>query len=123
TKGSAQVTLGHSNHNEPYLFAVKQPISGPGIPLGATIVAVSSGSLTLSAPATESGTEGLVSSSRADLFTVGEQISGYGLPAGTRVTGVGSGTLTVSAAADVSAGGVALQAGGECTEAAKACTI
>ena len=68
---------------------------------------------------------GSVTSTRADSFAVGERISGYGLAPGTTVTAwePHTGTLTVSAPADVSAGGVALQAGGECTEAAKACTI
>ena len=109
--------------HDPYPFAVGQPVSGSGIAAGTKIVAVSTESLTLSAPATASASEVLITSTRADSFAIGEQISGYGLAAGTTVTAVGSGTVTLSTSPDVSASGVALAGGGECVEAAKACTV
>jgi hypothetical protein len=133
TAGSTKVTLHKGGQGT--VFYAGQPISeeGGGIPAGTTIVAVSaetSGSgvgesLTLSAPAEASETEAYLESTRAESFVVGEQIAGYGLPLGATVTGwePGAGTLTLSAASDVSAGGVALVGGGECTEAEKACTI
>ncbi len=124
-KGSSEVKL----HNEqqgsvgPYPFAAGQSISGPGIPPGDKIVATSAESLTLSVASEATETEVHIASSRADSFAVGEQISAYGLPPGTTVTSVGMGAVTVSSASDVSAGNVALDGGGECTDSAEACTV
>jgi hypothetical protein len=127
-EGSTGVTLNPAGATG--VFYAGQPVSGPGIPPAATVVKVSGTALTLSAPATASGTEVVITSTRADAFAVGQQINGYGLSPGTTVMAVvapvvpgAPGTLTLSAPADVSASGVALQAGGECTEPEKACTV
>jgi hypothetical protein len=99
-----------------------QSIAGSGIPAGTEVVGVSGGTITLSAAATVTEKSEVVTY-RADTFRVGEQVEGYGIAPGTTVTGVSAGGLTLSAPADVSEGLVALRGGGECVEAAKACTI
>jgi len=89
-------------------FAVGQSISGPGIPEGATIFAVGSGTLTLSAAATAEGTVALKAGSRlitavsteSGVFTVGEEVKAPGLPAEAKIVAVKEGgALELSAPA------------------------
>jgi hypothetical protein len=56
-------------------------------------------------------------------FLVGQKITGDGIPHGAAIIAATPGTLTLSAPAALTASAVALQAGGECTVAADACTI
>jgi hypothetical protein len=118
--GSKEAQLVLVTEGEPP--APGQPIAGSGIPAGTEVVGVSGGTITLSAAATVTE-KSEVDTYRADTFRVGEQVEGYGIAPGTTVTGVSAGGLTLSAPADVSEGSVALRGGGECVEAAKACTI
>jgi hypothetical protein len=108
-------------HGEGEPPAPGQAVSGIGIPAGATVVSVSGSTVTLSAAATKTQVSH-VESFLANGFRVGERIGGYGVAPGTTVTGVSAGGLTLSAPADVSEGSVVLSGGGECVEAARACT-
>jgi hypothetical protein len=92
-------------------FVAGQPLSGVGVPVGARITAVGSGTLTLSAPVTVAGAGVALSSAGPLPFAVGQEIAGAGIPAGTTVAAVGSGTLTLSAPAMASASGVVLASG------------
>lgn len=109
-----------------------QPVIGPGIPAGTVLVEderiITEGEnhrhiWKLSKAITASGEEVHIEVVRPYAFTVGQQITGYGIAPGTTVTGVSGETLTLSAPADVTAAEAPLTAGGECTEATKACTI
>jgi hypothetical protein len=120
--GSNEAKL-YSHNGNGELPAPGQLISGKGIPVGTTIVGVSGDTITLSAAATVTEKSGGYDTYRVDVFHVGERVEGYGVAPGTTVTGVSAGGLTLSAPADVSEGSVVLQGGGECVEAAKACTL
>ena len=110
-------------------FAVGQTIEGvPGegcgsgcIPAGAKITAVGSGTLTLSANATESGTNfGIAAGSdevtslttTAGQFHEGEHIFGPGIQADTTIVAATATTLELSNSTTASGTGVALEAGG-----------
>ena len=126
TAGSTEVTGIRLKQEFHYgYFSAGQSVSGPDIPPNTTITKVSGATLTLSAPA-EASTEDLLSSYRSASFTAGQKIAGYGIPPGTTVSAVGSvgsGELTLSKPAGVSGSEIALDAGGECTEPAQACTV
>jgi phosphodiesterase/alkaline phosphatase D-like protein len=86
-------------------YAVGEAISGTGIPVGTTIATVEADSLTLSAPATSTGTAGALFSGSKTLsnvatttgtFAVGMTITGTGLATGTTITAVGANTITLS---------------------------
>ncbi|HEU4739666.1 MAG TPA: hypothetical protein VFS54_11400, partial [Solirubrobacterales bacterium] len=89
------------------VFQAGMQISGTGIPAGTTIAKVGSGTLRLSAAATQSGSTALTAASTQvtgvstsqGVFQPGMQISGTGIPAGTTIAKVGSSTLTLSKAA------------------------
>jgi hypothetical protein len=120
--GSAQITLTETSVGE---FVAGQPITGSGIPAATTVVSVEGSALNLSA-AVEAGktaTGVTVSSTGPMPFEVGQRISAPGISQGTTITAVAPGSLTISAKATLTKAGVALGARGECTEAAKACTI
>ena len=68
-------------------FIVGQTVTGAGVPAGATVAAVGSGTLQLSAPAEASGAQSL--SAGPQPLAVGQAISGPGIPSAT-----GSGELT-----------------------------
>jgi DNA-binding beta-propeller fold protein YncE len=130
TAGSAEVTLEKLQENEGregLSFSPGQSITGQGIPEGATITNVSHSTITISAPATESNDGAGIVSYRADPFAVGQGISGYGIPPGATIKTVtptvAPTELTLSVPAAVSGSAVALNAGGECTEPARACTL
>jgi phosphodiesterase/alkaline phosphatase D-like protein len=118
TAGSHQLVLEASGTP----FAAGQPVEGPGIPSGTTVVSESGATLTLSNAAIETA-QGTVDIYRVHAFTPGERLTGYGLAAGTTVTAVNGDELTISTPAGVSASEVTLTGGGECTEPALACTV
>ena len=100
-------------------FTVGSPISGRGVPEGTTITTIGSGTLSLSNPATESGTsvELRVSSkvvshlhTSAGTFLAGEAVSGPGIPSGAIITEVGAETLTLSRPAGAQETGTSLSA-------------
>jgi WD40-like Beta Propeller Repeat len=105
-------------------FVAGQPVSGPGIEAGTTITNVSGGTITLSAPTTESVQAGSPVSSDGPLpFVIGHTIAGSGIAPGTTITGISAGSLTLSAPATLSGSDLALRGGGVCTESAQACTV
>jgi hypothetical protein len=87
-------------------FLAGQEVSGEGIPAGTTIVSVGAEALTLSAPATASGTKSL--SAGALPFAKGQTIWGAGIPAGTTIAAVSGQTITLSAPATASGTGVSV---------------
>ncbi|HEX3323783.1 MAG TPA: hypothetical protein VHR65_01410, partial [Solirubrobacterales bacterium] len=91
-------------------FSVGQGISGTGIPAGAKVEAIKSGTLELSAAATATATATALTAGPQP-FTVGQRISGAGIPAATTITAVDAdaGTLTLSAPAEASSTGVSLE--------------
>ncbi|HEU4738269.1 MAG TPA: hypothetical protein VFS54_04200, partial [Solirubrobacterales bacterium] len=104
-KGNSDITGLTTEEGE---FQTGMQISGPGVPEGTTIEAVESGTLTLSAPVTQSGSSISLTagspqvtgvSTSQGVFQPGMQISGTGIPAGTTIAKVGSSTLTLSKAA------------------------
>ncbi|MBK5218890.1 MAG: hypothetical protein JJE35_03765 [Thermoleophilia bacterium] len=109
--GTGNLTSGNKNvtgvSTSTGTFVVGQPISGTGIPAGATIAKVGAGTLELSVNATASGVQSLSAGATAP-FAVGQEITGAGIPAGTTVTGVSGSTLTLSANATATASEVAL---------------
>jgi hypothetical protein len=108
TSGSATVTLSGPGNTTTALFA-GEPVTGTGIPSGATIAAINSNtSFTLSQNATATSGPGgtnLTFDFTADLF-VGEYVTGSGLPAGDQVASIGpaAGTITLTAAATATGG-------------------
>ncbi len=118
TAGSDEVTALETTAGQ---FVVGQPISGTGIPAGTTILSVSPTTLTLSAPATASGTNVTLLSKGPLPFAVGQEISGEGIPIGAEIIAVAEGVLTLSANATVTKFNAALSAGS--CEAEKACTL
>jgi hypothetical protein len=124
--GSAQVTVGNLQESEGrsgLSFSAGQPVSGTGIPAGTTITKVSGSTLTLSASATETNGAATLVSYHAAPFAVGDRITGYGIPPGATIEAVAPTELTLSVPAAVSGSAVAINAGGECTEAEQACTV
>ena len=106
TSGSATVSAINSTT---YLYA-GMPISGTGIPAGATISTISTNSITLSANATASsptvGTGATTNTSRTvtvsstSTLSIGQAISGTGIPAGAYITNIfNSTTIIISVAA------------------------
>jgi microcystin-dependent protein len=106
TSGSATVSAINSTT---YLYA-GMPISGTGIPVGATISTISTNSITLSANATASsptvGTGATTNTSRTvtvsstSTLSIGQAISGTGIPAGAYITNIfNSTTIIISVAA------------------------
>jgi hypothetical protein len=105
-------------------FVVGDTVSGPGIAANTTIVKASENTLTLSEPTTEPiGQRSPISSGGPAPFVVGQKVVGDGIERGTTVTAVAPGVLTLSAPAASSGSVVALEAGGECTVPADACTV
>ena len=92
-------------------IAAGEPISGPGIPVGATVVSLgttqfiattaSSTTLTMVSPATTTGLG----------LTVGEPLTGIGIAPGATITAIASGTITMSTAASSSNTGITIYAG------------
>lgn len=134
--GKATVTAGSASLKDVVTasgaFAIGQAISGAGIPPGTAITATGPGTLTLSAPATESssGTPIVAGSNlvknvatSSGEFVVGQTLMGEGIPFDTQIAEVGPGTLTLSAPAMLASVGTSLEAFSECTEVEKACTI
>jgi hypothetical protein len=95
-------------------FVVGQPISGEGIPTGATVTSVTASTLMLSAAvkAGKSGENVPISSQGPAPFAIGQTLSsaGGGIPAGTTIVAVAPGSLTLSAPATASEGGAPLTA-------------
>jgi hypothetical protein len=98
-------------------FAVGQRIVGPGIPQGTTIVSVSGGNLTLSAPATAPGTGISLNAGSTVLTSVvagigtlesGHSIRGEGIPVGTTITKVDAGEVVISNPATKAGTGIAI---------------
>ncbi len=117
--GSKEATLLETTTGK---FVAGQPLTALGkVPAGTTIASVSGATLTLSAAATGSGV-GNVSSRGPMPFEVGQTISAPGIPPKTTIVEAKGGELRLSQAATGSAT-VPLSAFGECSEAAKACTI
>ena len=84
-RGKASITSGSPtaaiNEMTFGVFFAGQPISGPGIPGGTTILEVSGSTLTLSNNASATNASATLSSSGPAPFAVGQQISGPGIPA------------------------------------------
>jgi hypothetical protein len=106
TSGSAVITSVSSLSG----VLVGQPITGTGIPAGATITAASGTTITLSVNATATsvvkptgvltnGSATITSVSSLTGIIVGQPISGTGIPAGATVTGTGTNSITMSVAA------------------------
>ncbi len=92
-------------------FEPGTPISGTGIPSGATIVAVHPGSLVISKTPTQPGSAVAISSDGSAPLMVGESIEGPGIPAGAKIVAIEAGKLTLSASAESTMSGVRLRAG------------
>lgn len=92
-------------------FQVGQPLTGEGIPAGATITAVNPGALEISTAPTKSGTGVALSSPGPAPLAVGESIEGPGIPSGTTIAAAKAGELTLSQPATATASGVQLRAG------------
>ena len=90
-------------------FTVGQSVTGPGVPVGATIASVGEGTLELSAAAEASGA-GVALSAGAQPFAVGDVLAGAGIPGGDTIGAVSGQTVTLSAPATVSASGVTFTA-------------
>ena len=74
---------------------VGEPVTGVGIPVGATIASIdTASSITLSAAATTTGASALTFY-ESHLF-VGEPVSGVGIQAGTTVTAIAGNSITLS---------------------------
>jgi hypothetical protein len=116
TSGSPVLTAMSSILN----IAAGEPISGPGIPVGATVVSLgttqfiattaSSTTLTMVSPATTTGLG----------LTVGEPLTGIGIAPGATITAIASGTITMSTAASSSNTGITIYAGNTITISAPA---
>lgn len=118
TNGSATVS---GINNTTYLYA-GMPISGTGIPAGATISSVSTNSIVLSANATATsptlGTGATTNTSRTvtvsstSTLSVGQAISGTGIPAGAYITQISnSTTIIISSAATATNSGLTFSFG------------
>jgi hypothetical protein len=93
------------------VFEPGQPISGPGIPAGATITAVESGVLQISGVPTKPGAGVAISSSGPAPLAVGEVVEGPGIPEGTVISAAKAGELTLSRAATTSSVEAHIRAG------------
>ena len=113
---SLETTLGRFLVGQPV-----NPVSGK-IPSGTTITEVTPTTLTLSAPATGSGTGVTISSKGPSPFAAGQAISGAGIAAGTTIVAVAAGVLTLSQPATASKAGALLNAS-VCSEPEAACTL
>jgi hypothetical protein len=114
-------------------FAVGEQVIGAYIQADTTITAIDpedDGQLTLSKSITGNAeppndpSEGFQLSAIGPApFAVGQRITGAGIPSGTTIIKAEEGKLTLSKPAAFSGSEVALEAAGECTEPADACTI
>jgi hypothetical protein len=92
-------------------FEPGTPISGEGIPSGATVTAVHSGSLMISKAPTKRGSVVAISSAGPSPLAVGETVEGPGLPPGTKIVSAEAEKLTLSAAAEATTAGARLRVG------------
>jgi hypothetical protein len=110
-------------------FSVGAFLSGSAFTTGTKITAIREETghevLTLSAPTIAYQANGTqIAAVGPAPFTVGQKIAGNGIAPGTTIVAADkAGELTLSKPAAATSSGVALNVGGECLEAAKACTI